>query len=114
MHRSVLENAEFAEWATENVIVVVAHPKGSHKSAERAGACPKALGAKGKAGLDGANAKAAARFAEATKAKDEAAQAKAVRAVRDEFGQALTAGPLPAIADVDAWLSAHGATPPQK
>lgn len=30
MHRSVLENSEFAEWANEHVVVVVAHAHGSH------------------------------------------------------------------------------------
>ena len=32
MHRSVLEDVEFAKWAAENVIVLVGHPKGAHKS----------------------------------------------------------------------------------
>ena len=30
MHRSVLEDAEFAAWANENVVVVAAHARGSH------------------------------------------------------------------------------------
>src|SRR5437773_5155801 len=34
MHRSVLEDKEFAEWAAENVIVLVGHPKGAHKSVD--------------------------------------------------------------------------------
>ena len=34
MHRSVLEDKEFAEWASENVIVLVGHPKGSHPSVD--------------------------------------------------------------------------------
>ena len=34
MHRSVLEDKEFAEWASENVIVLVGHPKGSHQSVD--------------------------------------------------------------------------------
>jgi len=70
---------------------------------------PKALTERVKPWLDAGNAKALARLAEAKKAKDEAAQVKAVKAVRDEFGQALAAGALPAIADIDAWLSEHGA-----
>ena len=34
MHRSVLEDKDFAEWAAENVIVLVGHPKGAHKSVD--------------------------------------------------------------------------------
>ena len=34
MHRSVLEDGEFAQWAAENVIVLVGHPKGAHKSVD--------------------------------------------------------------------------------
>lgn len=34
MHRSVLEAEEFIEWANENVVVLVAHPKGGHKKVD--------------------------------------------------------------------------------
>lgn len=71
---------------------------------ELAGQFPKAMAEAWNARLEALNKKVAAKFAEAKKAKDPAAVAKAVQALRDEFGAALTAGPLPAIADFDAFL----------
>jgi hypothetical protein len=75
------------------------------------GKLPKALAERVKGWLEAANAKAVARFAEAKAAKDVAAQTKAVKALREEFGRPLACGTLPVVADLDAWLAEHGSTP---
>lgn len=74
-----------------------------------AGQFPKAMAESWKTRLDTIDKKVAAKLTDAKKAKDSAVAKKAVQALRDEFGAALTAGPLPSVTDMDAFL---GVAPP--
>jgi hypothetical protein len=76
-----------------------------------AGQFPKAMDESWKTRLEALDKKVAAKVAEAKKAKDPAAAKKAVQALHDDFGAALTAGPLPSVADMDAFLGVAAPAP---
>lgn len=82
-----------------------------HVDRDLAGQFPKAMAEAWKARLEALDKKVALKFAEAKKAKDPAVAKKAVQALREEMGTALTAGPLPSIADMDAFLGVPAPTP---
>jgi hypothetical protein len=76
-----------------------------------AGQFPKSMDETWKARLESLDKKVAAKLTDAKKAKDPAAAKKAVQALHDDFGAALTAGPLPSVAEMDAFLGVAAPAP---